>query len=668
MAQTDKERLFELIKLMNCYRHEYYNLNAPSVSDEVYDRLFDELVSLQTKTNIYMANSPTMAPGYPPISKLEKVNHPIPLLSLDKCKAVADLISFQQQKQLMLMLKLNGLTVKLVYENNELVEASTRGDGDVGENITHNVCSIAGIPILINHKERLVVTGEAFISTSDFEELKATKLDGTGKPYKNGCNLAAGSVRQLDPEECKTRRVRFQAFNVLEGFDDIQVKSKKLGMLPALGFDVCKFFVTNRPLNSQQMEDGIKRLQTYAKQNDIPIDGIVVTYNDVAYSKSCGRTGHHYKDGIAFKFEDDLFETRLRAIEWTPSRFGPIAPVAVLDPVIIEGCEVTHASLHNVSFIESKELAIGCRVLISKRNMIIPQIEENLDRGGYVASQMIPAVCPCCKQPTNVREGEPDKDGKIVKVLYCDNEDCDSRKLKKFVHFVSKKAMNIEGLAEGTLEKMIGRGWLHSFMDIYELDRHREEIIAMDGFGEKSWQNIWDAIQKSRTTSFERFLIAMDIPLIGNNASRTLSQIFHGDLDAFVDAVEEMYDFRQLPDIGETLHNNIYQWFWNEENYCMWFEMRDLITIEKPGEIPRTVQENPFMGKTIVVTGKVEPYTRDEIHGIIESLGAHAGSSVSGKTNYLICGEKAGSKLDKARSLGVQVITPLEFFSMVQAA
>lgn len=642
MAQTDKERLFELIRLMNQYRHEYYNLNAPTVSDEVYDRLFNELISLQTKTCIYMANSPTMAPGYPPVSRLEKVNHPIPLLSLDESKDVADLISFQQQKQLMLMLKLNGLTVKLVYENNELVEASTRGDGDIGENITHNVCSIAGIPILINHKERLVITGEAFISTSDFEELKATKLDSTGKPYKNGCNLAAGSVRLLEPEECKTRRVRFQAFNVLEGFDDIPVKSKKLGMLPALGFDVCKFFVTNRPLNGQQMEDGIKRLQEYAKQNDIPIDGIVVTYNNV--------------------------ETRLRGIEWTPSRFGTIAPVAVLDPVVIEGCEVTHASLHNVSFIESKELSVGCRVQISKRNMTIPHIEENLDRGGYVASQMIPAVCPCCKQPTKVRESEPDKDGKIVKVLYCDNEDCDSRKLKKFVHFVSKKAMNIEGLAEGTLEKLIGRGWLHSFMDIYELDRHRDEIIAMDGFGEKSWQKIWDAIQKSRNTTFERFLIAMDIPLIGSNASEVLSKVFGGDLDAFVGAVEDMYDFTQIPDIGETMHNNIYQWFWNEENYCMWFEMRDLFTIEKPAVGSKAIQQNPFMGKTIVVTGKVEPYTRDEIHGIIESLGAHAGSTVSGKTNYLICGEKAGSKLEKARSLGVQVITPLEFFSMVQAA
>lgn len=668
MAQTDKERLFELIRLMNQYRHEYYNLNAPTVSDEVYDRLYDELVGLQTKTCIYMANSPTMAPGYPPVSKLEKVNHPIPLLSLDKCKAVADLISFQQQKQLMLMLKLNGLTVKLVYENNELVEASTRGDGDVGENITHNVCSIAGIPILINHKERLVVTGEAFISTSDFEELKATKLDGTGKPYKNGCNLAAGSVRQLDPEECKTRRVRFQAFNVLEGFDDIPVKSKKLGMLPALGFDVCKFFVTNRPLNSQQMEDGIKRLQAYAKLNDIPIDGIVVTYNDVAYSKSCGRTGHHYKDGIAFKFEDDLFETKIRAIEWTPSRFGPIAPVAVLDPVIIEGCEVTHASLHNVSFIESKELAVGCRVLISKRNMIIPQIEENLDRGGYVASQVIPAVCPCCKHPTIVRESEPDKDGKIVKVLYCDNEDCDSRKLKKFVHFASKKAMNIEGLAEGTLEKLIGCGFLHSVTDIYRLDNYRNQIVSLDGFGEKTWQKLWNAIQRSRNTTFERFLISMDIPMIGNDASRTLATAFGSDLGAFMDAVCCLYDFSQLPNFGETLHSNIYDWFASEENFCLWYELLDMLTIQEPVAAAPVDAGSPFANMTIVVTGKVEPYTRDEVHAMIESLGAKPGSSVSSKTDYLICGDKAGSKLDKARSLGVKVITPTEFFSMANAA
>lgn len=668
MGKTDKERLFELINLMNRYRHEYYNLNAPTVSDEVYDRLFDELVCLQTKTNIYMANSPTMAPGFPPVSKLEKVNHSIPLLSLDKVKASADLISFQKQKQLMLMLKLDGLTVKLTYEGGELIEASTRGDGDVGEIITHNVCSISGIPILINHKERLAVTGEAFISPSDFEELKGKLVDSAGKPYSKARNLAAGSARLCDPEECKERRVKFQAFNVLEGFEGIAIKSKKLGMLPELGFEVCKFFVTNRPLNQMQMESGIKQLQEYAQQNDIPIDGIVVTYNDVAYSKSCGRTGHHYKDGLAFKFEDDLYETKLRGIEWTPSRFGPVAPVAILDPVMIDGSEVTRASLHNVSFIEEKELAVGCRVLVSLRNMIIPQIEENLDRGNYVASQMIPGICPCCKQPTQIRESEPDKEGKIVKVLYCDDEACDSRKLKKFERFVSKKAMDIEGLAGSTLEKLIGRGFLHSVTDIFHLDKYRDEIVRMEGFGEKSWQKLWDAIQKSRNTTFERFLISMDIPMIGNDASRTLAATFQNSLSEFIDAVYSQYDFNQLPNFGNTLHSNIYDWFSVEENHCLWYELQELVSIQKPSETAPAIAGTPFANKTIVVTGKVEPYTRDEVHALITSLGAKAGSSVSSKTDYLICGDKAGSKLDKARSLGVKVITPIEFFAMAKAA
>lgn len=668
MCKNDKERLFELINLMNRYRHEYYNLNAPTVSDEVYDRLFDELVCLQTKTNIYMANSPTMAPGFPPVSKLEKVNHPIPLLSLDKVKASADLIAFQKQKQLMLMLKLDGLTVKLTYEGGELIEASTRGDGDVGENITHNVCSISGIPILINHKERLVVTGEAFISPSDFEELKGKLVDYAGKPYSKARNLAAGSVRLCDPEECKERRVKFQAFNVLEGFGEIPIKSKKLGMLSELGFEVCKFFVTNRPLNQAQMEGGIKQLQEYAQQNDIPIDGIVVTYNDVAYSKSCGRTGHHYKDGLAFKFEDDLYETKLRAIEWTPSRFGPVAPVAILDPVMIDGSEVTRASLHNVSFIEEKEFAVGCRVLVSLRNMIIPQIEENLDRGNYVPTQVIPGACPCCKQPTQIRESESDKEGKIVKVLYCDNESCDSRKLKKFEHFVSKKAMDIEGLAGSTLEKLIGRGFLHSVTDIFRLDKYRDEIVRMEGFGEKSWQKLWDAIQKSRETTFERFLISMDIPMIGNDASRTLAAEFHNSLSEFIDAVYSQYDFTRLPNFGNTLNSNIYEWFSVEENHCLWYDLQELVLIKKPSEAAPTVAGSPFANTTIVVTGKVEPYTRDEVHALITSLGAKAGSSVSSKTDFLICGEKAGSKLEKARSLGIRVLTPFEFFSMANAA
>ncbi len=658
MAQTDLERLKELIPLMNRYCDEYYNKNAPSISDVEYDRLYSELVSLQTRTNVYMANSPTMRPGYPPVSNLEKTQHPIPLLSLDKVKSVSELVTFQQQKQLMMMLKLDGLTVKLVYENNELIEASARGDGDVGEVITHNVCSIAGIPILINHKERLVVTGEAFISPSDFEDLKTKVFDHNGEPYNNARNLAAGSVRQLDPKKCMERRVRFQAFNVLEGFEDLTNKSQRLRQLPALGFDVCKFFTTPRPLPDVQIENGIQQLRDYARENDIPIDGIVATYNDVAFSKSCGRTTHHYKDGLAFKFEDEAYETVLREIEWNPSRFGEITPVAVFDTVIIDGCEVSRATLSNLSIIQELELMPGCRILVSKRNMIIPHVEGNLDRGRFDANAGIPSVCPCCGAPTRIHESKPDKDRRIVKTLHCDNPKCDIRHLRKFVHFVSDKAMNIEQLGEETLEKLIGRGWLHTYMDIYELDNHRREIIAMDGFGEKKWQRIWEAIQKSRNTTFEQFLVSMDIPMIGRTASKALAKQFGSSLDVFEEAVESGFDFSMLPGFGEVLHENIYAWFWNEENYCMWFEMKELVNIcSAPATAPVATQ-NPFIGKTIVVTGKVEPYTRDEIHRFIESLGAHAGSSVSSKTNYLVCGEKAGSKLEKAKAFGVTVLTP----------
>jgi len=308
---------------------------------------------------VQMANSPTQTVGWPAVSKLEKTIHIVPLLSLDKTKSSAELVSFMGDQLIMLMLKLDGLTVKLTYEGGVLVEASTRGDGNEGEIITHNARGITGIPTQIPYKNRLVVTGEAFIRPSDFETLKTTLLDSTGKPYKNGRNLAAGSVRLLDAADCRERRVTFMPFNVLEGFTGKERKSDKLYYLPSLGFDLCKFMVANRPLKQAEIDDGIQLLKKYAEDNDVPIDGIVMTYNDIAYSKTCGRTGHHYKDGLAFKFEDDLFETRLQYIEWTPSRTGEIAPVAVFEPVEIDGCTVSRASLHNLSFIEGLE-ETGC--------------------------------------------------------------------------------------------------------------------------------------------------------------------------------------------------------------------------------------------------------------------------------------------------------------------
>ena len=570
----------------------------------------------------------------------------------------------------MIMLKLDGLTIKLTYENGELVEAATRGNGDEGEIVTHNARAISGIPAHIQYPGRLVVTGEAFIRPRDFERLNTSIVDENGETYKNGRNLAAGSVRLRDAGECMERCVTFMPFNVLEGFDDLPRKSERLKELRPLGFTPCKYLVTKRPLTQAETEDGIKQLQQYAKDSDIPIDGIVVTYNDIAFSKRCGRTGHHYKDGLAYKFEDDLHESLLQYIEWTPGRTGEIAPVAVFTPVEIDGCEVSRASLHNLSFIEDLELMAGNRILVSKRNMIIPHVEENLDRGGFSMADTIPHVCPCCGQPTRIHTTKNTVNGeeKVTAALFCDNEQCETRKLRKFVHFASQKAMNIVGLSEAILEKFIGKGWLHSYMDIFFLDKHRSEIVQMEGFGVRSWQNLWDAIQHSRITTFEQYLTAMDIPMVGSTASKAICQRFRGSLSEFETAVCMGFDFTQLPDFGETLHRNIHQWFRSEENWTVWTELRLLVCI-KTYQPPAasTDMGNPFVGKTLVVTGKVEPYTRDGINEKIESLGAHAGSSVSSKTDYLICGENAGSKLEKARALGVTVLTPAEFFRMAGA-
>ena len=672
MEQSKQQRIRELTDRLNRCRYEYYNLNAPSLTDAEYDALFDELSALEKETGFNLTNSPTQTVGcYPAVSTLEKTTHKIPLLSLDKTKSSAELLRFAGEQMVMLMLKLDGLTVKLTYENGLLMEAATRGDGDTGENITHNVLGISGIPDKIPYKERLVVTGEAFIRPSDFAALKDTLRDGNGEPYKNGRNLAAGSVRLLDCGACKDRRVTFMAFNVLEGLtEEYPWKSQRLRAIEQLGFPVCKYLASKQALTQLDMDAGIRHLRKYAQENDIPIDGIVVTYNDAAYAKSCGRTGHHYKDGLAFKFEDDAYETVLRSIEWTPSRTGEIAPVAIFDTVEIDGCAVSRASLHNLSFIENLELVPGCRIKVSKRNQIIPHVEENLDRNCYSRDKVVPTRCPCCGQPTRIHMTKNAINGveKVTAALFCDNEQCETRKLRKFVHFVGEKAMDIEGLSEATLEKFIGRGFLHSFMDIYRLDRYRTQIIAMDGFGEKSWQRLWEAIQRSRNVTFEQYLTAMDIPMIGNTASRTLSRQFNASLDAFEIAIFQQFDFTQLPDFGETLHKNICDWFQSEENWYTWSELRNFVTIAPPApsaSVPAS--DNPFVGKTIVVTGKVEPYTRDGIKEKIESLGAHAGSSVSSKTDYLICGENAGSKLEKARSMGVTVLSPAEFFSMIDA-
>lgn len=659
-----------LVQTLNKQRDAYYNRNSPTMTDKEYDRLFDRLTELEKESGIVFSNSPTQSVGYYPVSELKKVRHPRALLSLEKTKKIQELADFMENQDTLLMLKLDGLTVKLVYEEGRLVQASTRGDGDIGEDITHNIPAFENVPLSISYKERLVAVGEAFIYKDVFQQLKDTVQDGNGEPYKNARNLASGSARNLNPEVCKGRHINFIPFNVLEGLDggeDVDSREFKLMQLAALGFDICPYvWLEAGRYSEKELSEQIGKLEAVAGEKKLPIDGLVLIYDNLSYSAKCGRTGHHYKDGLAYKFEDETYETSLQEIEWTPSRSGDLAPVAVFDPVEIDGADVSRASLHNLSFIKNLELVPGCRILVSKRNMIIPHIEDNLDRGFYYDTY--PVQCPCCGSPTRIRKGRTNK-GKVLETLHCDNPECDSQILKKYVHFVAKKAMDISGLSESNLRRFLECGWLTSFQDIYHLDRYRKEMIALEGYGEKSYEKLWTAINESRNTDFIHYLTAMDIPMVGRTKSRVLCEVFEGSLDKFEKAAIGNYDFSKLEDFGDTLNRNIHTWFADEDNLSLWRNLQmemNFRTVEiKAAEEELVSSKNPFQGCTIVATGKLMNFTRDGINSKIYELGGKPGSSVSKNTDYLICGEKAGSKLAKARSLGVTILSETEFLDMI---
>ena len=668
------ERIHQLVDKLNQYRDEYYNKNASSVSDAVYDHLYDELERMEKETGIILSNSPTQTVGYKAVSILKKVHHRIPLLSLDKTKLISDLVSFVKDHAALLMLKLDGLTVKLVYKDGKLVEGSTRGDGDEGELITHNIAAFRNVPLSIPFKGHLELSGEGFIHKSDFERLKDTLIGSDGKPYRNARNLASGSIRCLDASICKEREISFFAFNILEGMDGFgDIQDSRSALLLSMidhGFGICPFVPIPAGATAEEIEKQIQNLQELAEISDIPIDGMVLRYDNLSYSASLGRTGHHYNDGIAFKFEDDTYETVFRSIEWQTGRSGEIAPVALFDAVEIDGCGVSRASLHNLTFIKGLELHPGCRILVCKRNMIIPHVEENLDRGNY--QDMTPQICPCCGQPTRTYSRAGDK-GRIVETLHCDNPECGSRVLQRFVHFTEKKAMNIRGLSEATLDQLIQLGALKTYQDLYHLDRYRDEIIEMEGFGEKSYENLIASVNESRNTTFVRYLVAMDIPLIGRTASRILDGHFHGNLRELELAALNRFDFTCLEGIGDIMSSNIHEWFRNSDHLLLWRGLQKELHFENGLDAKASGEENnmnetnnnTFSGCTIVATGKLENFTRDGINAKIISLGATPGSSVTKKTDYLICGEKAGSKLAKAQQLGVKILTEQEFMDMI---
>ena len=658
-----------LVQALNEQRDAYYNRSSPTMTDREYDYLFEHLEELEKESGIIFSNSPTQSVGYYPVSELKKVRHPRALLSLEKTKQIQELVDFMENQDTLLMLKLDGLTVKLVYEEGRLIQASTRGDGDIGEDITHNIPAFENVPLSISYKERLVAVGEAFIYKDDFQQLKDSIRDGSGEPYKNARNLASGSVRNLNPEICKERRVNFISFNVLEGLDEgegVDSRELKLMQLSALGFDTCPYvWLEAGKYRERELREQTRKLEGVAGEEELPIDGLVLIYDSLSHSAKCGRTGHHYKDGLAYKFEDETYETSLQEIEWTPSRSGDLAPVAVFDSVEIDGADVSRASLHNLSFIRNLELVPGCRILVSKRNMIIPHIEDNLDRGFYYDTY--PLECPCCGSSTRIREGRTNK-GKILETLHCDNPECDSQILKKYVHFVAKKAMNISGISESNLRRFLECGWLTSFQDIYHLDRHRKEIIDLEGYGEKSYEKLWAAINESRNTDFIHYLTAMDIPMVGRTKSRVLCEIFEGNLDRFEKAAIGEYDFSQLEDFGDILNRNIHTWFADEDNLSLWRNLQmemNFRQLEVKAEEETINTVNPFQGCTVVATGKLTNFTRDGINTKIWELGGKPGSSVSKNTDYLICGEKAGSKLAKAQSLGIKILSEAEFLDMI---
>lgn len=541
------------------------------------------------------------------------------------------------------MWKLDGLTISLHYSGGELVGAETRGDGETGENVLHTVKAFANIPLHIDYMGELVVDGEAIITYDDFEKYNAGLPDG--ERAKNPRNLAAGSVRQLNPEITKHRNVKFFAWKCVQGCDNINSHILRLNFLNQLGFDITAY------TSISKVEDDIKRLRQSAAEQHIPIDGIVVMDDDIAYGESLGMTGHHPRHSMAFKFTDEEYETVLKNIEWDVSRTGLVNPTAVFDPVVIDGCTITRATLHNISYIEALELGVGDSILIIKANDIIPKVVDNLTRSG---SYKIPVLCPYCHSKL-LRDNANGS-----KTLRCPNENCVGRTLDKLTHFVSKKAMNIDGLSEATIKKFYEKGWLCRYCDIYHLDDYKETIMSLDGFGEKSWNKLWDSITKSVNVKLSNYLVSLSIPLVGTAAAKTISKYFNGDYNKFFEAARSNFDFTQLKDFGAELNKSLHRWgqFISPDEIIL----AKHLNFEKSANSP--VQSNDFCaGKSFVVTGKLANFTRDGIKEFIEKHGGKVIGSVSSKCNYLINNDihSASSKNRKAKELNIPIISEQDF-------
>ena len=641
----------ELVDILNRARRAYEQEDKEIMSNYEYDRLYDELLELEKELGTTLAASPTVNVGYEVLSNLPKERHERPMLSLDKTKEVERLREFLGDQKAMISWKLDGLTIVLTYRNGSLEKAVTRGNGEVGEVVTNNARVFRNIPLAIPYQGELVLRGEAVISYKDFEKINEEIGDADAK-YKNPRNLCSGSVRQLNNEITAKRNVRFYAFTLVQA-DGVDFKNSRLYQMQWLksqGFDV----VENHPVTAETVDEEVAWFAEHIGENEVPSDGLVLVYDDIAYGQSLGSTAKFPRDSFAFKWADEIRETTLTGIEWSPSRTGLINPVAIFEPVELEGTTVSRASVHNISIMEDLELGIGDRITVYKANMIIPQIAENLTRSGV---KDIPEKCPVCGGPTRIAmENE-------TKTLFCTNPKCQAKHVKSFTLFVSRDAMNIEGLSEATLEKFIMNGYVKDFTDLFHLDRYEEEIKQMDGFGEKSFVNLQNSIQNARKTTLSRLVYSLGIPNVGSANAKVICRALGNDPERILNAtIEELSD---ISGVGGVIAGAFVDYFSDREHRDI-FE-RLLQEVEIPQE--ETAEDSQkFAGVNFVITGSVHHFAnRAEVKEEIEKRGGKVTGSVTSKTNYLINNDvnSTSSKNRKARELGIPIISEEEFLNML---
>ena len=648
---TDTRRMQELVELLNRAAKAYYQDADEIMSNYEYDALYDELQALEAQTGVTLSSSPTVNVGYEILSELPKERHPSPMLSLDKTKDVAGLQAFAGDQKVVMSWKMDGLTIVLTYRDGGLVKAVTRGNGEVGEVITANARTFKNLPLQIPYKGELVLRGEAVIGYKDFEKINEEIAEVDAK-YKNPRNLCSGSVRQLNSEITAKRNVKFYGFSLVqaEGVDFHNSRAAQLDWLASQGFEVVEHIVVSR----EEIPNEVIKFSEKIVSNDFPSDGLVLIYDDVAYGQSLGRTSKFPRDSFAFKWADETSKTVLREIEWSPSRTGLINPVAIFDPVELEGTTVSRASVHNISIMEELELGIGDQIEVYKANMIIPQIAENLTRSGV---KDIPKVCPVCGGATEIRSISN------AKALYCTNPECQAKQLKSYALFVSRDALNIDGLSEATLEKFIARGFIHDFADLFHLEQHREEICEMDGFGEKSYNNLIASVEKARETTLPRLIYGLGIANIGlANAKLICKEIGH-DPGRVMDLTAE--DLAAIDGIGDVIAGNYVAYFADAEHRELFEKLLKEVKLPEEQE---DVGEQTFAGMNFVITGSVEHFAnRNEVKALIESKGGKVTGSVTSKTNYLINNnvESTSSKNKKAKDLGIPIITEEDFLRML---